>query len=115
MYIDLPNPRPLSNNVDLETVWYSSTKSFSPAPSPSPASINNLPQSSLQDFSSDDVTKIMQQQLNNSFQQTNTFYTGSEPSVASSTPPQILSTEQPQNNAQNSPTQYTVEILSGNN
>lgn len=22
MYIDLPNPRPLSNNVDLETVWY---------------------------------------------------------------------------------------------
>ena len=22
MYIDLPNPRPLSNNVDLENVWY---------------------------------------------------------------------------------------------
>ena len=22
MYVDLPNPRPLSNNVDLETVWY---------------------------------------------------------------------------------------------
>lgn len=22
MYIELPNPRPLSNNVDLETVWY---------------------------------------------------------------------------------------------
>lgn len=22
MYIDIPNPRPLSNNVDLETVWY---------------------------------------------------------------------------------------------
>ena len=22
MYIDLPNPRPLSNNVDLEDVWY---------------------------------------------------------------------------------------------
>ena len=22
MYIDLPDPRPLSNNVDLETVWY---------------------------------------------------------------------------------------------
>ena len=22
MYIDLPNPRPLSNNVDLEKVWY---------------------------------------------------------------------------------------------
>ena len=24
MYVDLPNPRPLSNNVDLETVWYKS-------------------------------------------------------------------------------------------
>ena len=23
LYIDLPNPKPLSNNVDLETVWYS--------------------------------------------------------------------------------------------
>jgi len=22
MYIDLPNPKPLSNNVDLENVWY---------------------------------------------------------------------------------------------
>ena len=22
MYIEIPNPRPLSNNVDLETVWY---------------------------------------------------------------------------------------------
>ena len=22
LYIDLPNPKPLSNNVDLETVWY---------------------------------------------------------------------------------------------
>lgn len=25
MYIDLPNPRPLSNNVDLEKVWYTAT------------------------------------------------------------------------------------------
>lgn len=24
LYVDLPNPRPLSNNVDLETVWYKS-------------------------------------------------------------------------------------------
>ena len=22
MYIDLPNPRPMSNNVDISTVWY---------------------------------------------------------------------------------------------
>ena len=26
MYIDLPNPRPLSNNVDLKTVWYKQPK-----------------------------------------------------------------------------------------
>ena len=25
LYVDLPDPRPLSNNVDLETVWYQST------------------------------------------------------------------------------------------
>ena len=22
MYIDLPNPRPMSNNVDINSVWY---------------------------------------------------------------------------------------------
>ena len=27
MYIDLPNPRPLSNNVDLENVWYKQSES----------------------------------------------------------------------------------------
>ena len=27
MYIDIPNPRPLSNNVDLSTVWYKSVES----------------------------------------------------------------------------------------
>ena len=26
LYIDLPNPRPLSNNVDLENVWYNDIK-----------------------------------------------------------------------------------------
>jgi hypothetical protein len=25
LYIDIPNPRPLSNNVDLETIWYNSS------------------------------------------------------------------------------------------
>ena len=33
MYIDLPNPRPLSNNVDLEKVWYTEpAASAAPAP-----------------------------------------------------------------------------------
>ena len=30
MYIDLPDPRPLSNNVDLETVWYKEVKETTP-------------------------------------------------------------------------------------
>lgn len=30
MYIDLPDPRPLSNNVDLETVWYKEIKETTP-------------------------------------------------------------------------------------
>ena len=49
MYIDLPNPRPLSNNVDLEKVWYNSPV--------------QKPQNSVQN--------IMQQQVNTSnfFQQ----------------------------------------------
>lgn len=49
MYIDLPNPRPLSNNVDLEKVWYNTPV--------------QKPQNSVQN--------IMQQQVNTSnfFQQ----------------------------------------------
>ena len=34
MYIDLPNPRPLSNNVDLEKVWYQS-----PSAAPTPTNV----------------------------------------------------------------------------
>ena len=34
MYIDLPDPRPLSNNVDLETVWYKEIKETTPGVSP---------------------------------------------------------------------------------
>ncbi len=36
MYIDLPNPRPLSNNVDLEVVWY---QSIQPQPVVQPSAI----------------------------------------------------------------------------
>ena len=35
MYIDLPNPRPLSNNVDLEKVWYTD-------PTPQPEAQTNM-------------------------------------------------------------------------
>ena len=31
MYVDLPNPRPLSNNVDLEKVWYTAPAQQVPA------------------------------------------------------------------------------------
>lgn len=30
LYIDLPNPRPLSNDVDIETVWYNSGNRMAP-------------------------------------------------------------------------------------
>ena len=36
MYIDLPNPRPLSNNVNLEKVWYTESND-APAPQPNTA------------------------------------------------------------------------------
>ena len=32
LYIDIPNPRPLSNNVDLENVWYKEQQTVSSAP-----------------------------------------------------------------------------------
>jgi hypothetical protein len=43
MYIDLPNPRPLSNNVDLEKVWYTDT-SQAAAPQPTAQENNSVPQ-----------------------------------------------------------------------
>ena len=49
MYIDLPNPRPLSNNVDLENVWYEKEKS------------NQV----VQNNQATNVQTIMQQQIRN--------------------------------------------------
>ena len=43
MYIDIPNPRPLSNNVDLENVWYKEpapAAQGAPAPAPAPVQVN---------------------------------------------------------------------------
>lgn len=46
MYIDIPNPRPLSNNVDLEKVWYvkkeESTSTQTQQPQIDPNSVANI-------------------------------------------------------------------------
>lgn len=49
MYIDLPNPRPLSNNVDLENVWYE----------------KETPNQAVQNNQAANVQTIMQQQIRN--------------------------------------------------
>ena len=49
MYIDLPNPRPLSNNVDLENVWYE----------------KGTPNQAVQNNQAANVQTIMQQQIRN--------------------------------------------------
>lgn len=49
MYIDLPNPRPLSNNVDLENVWYE----------------KEMPNQAVQNNQASNVQAIMQQQIRN--------------------------------------------------
>lgn len=46
MYIDLPNPRPLSNNVDLENVWYEN-KTQQPVPTEQAASVQTIMQQQL--------------------------------------------------------------------
>ena len=42
MYIDLPNPRPMSNNVDIQTVWYDESRLVARRAS-NPAVNNNVP------------------------------------------------------------------------
>mgnify|MGYP003293166300 CR=1 FL=1 len=42
MYIDLPNPRPMSNNVDIQTVWYDESSLVARRAS-NPAVNNNVP------------------------------------------------------------------------
>ena len=52
MYIDLPDPRPLSNNVDLEVVWYGKG--------------NNNTNNASPQMDNTSVANIMQQQVQNS-------------------------------------------------
>lgn len=46
MYIDIPNPRPLSNNVDLEAVWYkepaANAQGGAPAVGPGQSDVSNI-------------------------------------------------------------------------
>jgi len=42
MYIDLPNPRPMSNNVDIQTVWYDESRLVARRVS-NPVVNNNVP------------------------------------------------------------------------
>ena len=62
MYIELPNPTPLSNNVDLETVWYK--EEVKPQ-------IQNQPQVQTKPQDPNSVESIMQQQIQNSMMQHN--------------------------------------------
>lgn len=41
MYVDLPNPRPMSDNVDLATVWYNTVPS-TPQLMPAAGTVNNI-------------------------------------------------------------------------
>lgn len=54
MYIDIPNPRPLSNNVNLEAVWYELNNS----------GLNNGVVQQMTSNSPDSVRAIMAQQVN---------------------------------------------------
>ena len=50
MYIDLPNPRPLSNNVDLENVWYTQTNVNVPVQSVQQAPVSTVNQQQTNTF-----------------------------------------------------------------
>lgn len=64
MYIDIPNPRPLSNNVDLETVWYEkknegTTNVAIPAQA-DPNSVANIMQQQAQNMSRQQFASVEQ-------------------------------------------------------
>lgn len=57
MYIDIPNPRPLSNNVDLKKVWYDNNNSTNQDKP------QNKPETNIQNLAPDD--KVIPTQQNN--------------------------------------------------
>lgn len=62
MYIDLPNPRPLSNNVDLEKVWYTEPAQQSAA-APQAAPVQQQPTGFIQQPPQPMQVAVDQQQL----------------------------------------------------
>lgn len=64
MYIDIPNPRPLSNNVDLETVWYEkkeeSTNNVAVPAQADPNSVANIMQQQAQNMARQQPTPVEQ-------------------------------------------------------
>ncbi len=100
MYIDLPSPRPLSNNVDLKVVWFNSQQNAN--------TIQEFGQAGLiqPQPSSDDVSSIMAKQATNSNfnaqpTQPNTF------TAQAASPTQFIPATEPQTNT--TPT-FTVEV-----
>ncbi len=81
MYIDLPNPRPLSNNVDLEKVWYK----------------DSAPQTQQQTQiyqQATDVNQIMQQQVVQQPTQQQVLQQPAQPQQVMQQPQQVM--QQPQ-------------------
>ena len=64
MYIDLPNPRPLSNNVDLENVWYEKETSNQAVQNNQAANVQTIMQQQIRNVSTQAPVqqKVMAQQ-----------------------------------------------------
>lgn len=64
MYIDLPNPRPLSNNVDLENVWYEKETSNQAVQNNQAANVQTIMQQQIRNASTQAPVqqKVMSQQ-----------------------------------------------------
>ena len=60
MYIEIPNPRPLSNNVDLETVWYKEKEMNQNIGTPNPNQVNSAMMAMIQN-NSQQIQQPMQQ------------------------------------------------------
>ena len=67
MYIDIPNPRPLSNNVDLDTVWYATEnqETNQNVQQPMEQGTSQEQQEILTDSDHVDVNVLLSKELNN--------------------------------------------------
>lgn len=86
MYIDLPNPRPLSNNVDLEKVWYAAKETTPASPTlrqNDPNSVANIMAQQAQNMARQQVTQQPQQNImpNQQVQPVQQMPTGTAPAT----------------------------------